>query len=453
MSPEKAATQAANWLMFAFKSIVPDNYSVAAGSFRAGPSGQSFMLKPESLAAISSAARKLAPFLDYFPLEQCFERLASYVVEEKDAGTPLPQVHDRLRKKILLFVQGFASQGEWEVVYAVRAVDCSEGPFTVGPCRVYQMDEQQFRLWGRRRATGRYDPPGNAPLSESWFRQEGALQGQIVAAARIQAIDHEHARAKGRRRIEEVLNVLRYAQLAIGFPEKPFPEVGLSVPQWWEDHSIVIQLDKPNFGTNKTSVGPVGSPLSISREAPGWNGLEHLLTLDVSARSELQLRLTTALEWIGQAALAPSAPIRLVALVTALEALLIEESESLGKKTKLANRVSRLIGQSEGEQQPIAKEVEEVYETRSECVHAGMVDVEKGALLRTVRLVARVVEAILTRPPYCAANSLEDMLTYIDQPSARQDEARSRWVAEQALTPWGAVKASSGQRSGLGLLP
>src|SRR5437016_2399540 len=110
--------------------------------------------------------------------------------------------------------------------------------------------------------------------------------------------------------------------------------------------------------------------MSISRQAPGWTGLEQLVRLDLSARNELQLRLTTALEWIGQAALAPSHPIRLVALVTALEALLIEESESAGKKTKLANRVSRLIADSDSEMPGLIKEIEELYKTRSECVHA-----------------------------------------------------------------------------------
>ena len=68
MSPEKAAKQAANCLMLAFKSIAPDNYTVGAGHFRAGPSGQRFHLRPESLEAITSAARNLVTLIDYYPL-------------------------------------------------------------------------------------------------------------------------------------------------------------------------------------------------------------------------------------------------------------------------------------------------------------------------------------------------------------------------------------------------
>src|SRR6516225_3595534 len=88
MTPEKAAKQAANVMMLAFKSVVPDNYTVGAGHFRKGPSGQNFHLKPESLEAFASAARKLVPLIDYYPVERCIDHLTNYVVEEKDAGTP-----------------------------------------------------------------------------------------------------------------------------------------------------------------------------------------------------------------------------------------------------------------------------------------------------------------------------------------------------------------------------
>jgi len=436
MSPEKAAKQAANWLMLAFKSIVPDNYTVGAGHFRKGPSGQSFLLKSESLEPFSSAARKLVPLIDYYPLEKCIDHLTNYVVEEKDAGTPLPRVHEHLRQKVLQFLQSFASQGEWEVVYAVRGVNCSEGPFTLGQCRFYLMDDHQFALWGRRFATGRYNPPANAPLFQSWVQHEAALRGQPVAVARVRATDQDHARAKGRSRIEEVINLLRYAQIAIGFGFGTFPEVGLRNQYELDDHSIVIRVDQPSCATNKSGGSGVGLPLSILRQAPAWNELERLIRLDLSARNELQLRLATALEWIGQAALAPSASIRLVAFVTALEALLIEESESAGKKTKLARRVSKLIAESDADAQGRVKEMEELYKARSECIHAGLVDVEKAELEKAVRFITKTVEALLTRAPYSTANALEDILAQIDPPLACSDVARSRWVAENAYFRW-----------------
>lgn len=417
MSPEKAARKCADLLMLAFKYTFLDDPSVQVGliahGYQRGPSGMRYLLKSESFAATNKAARKLVPLIDLYPLEKCISHLRTLVVEEKDRGTQLSLAHENLRLKVLQFLRTFASQGEWEVVLAVRGVDPNEGPFSVGSCNFLLMDDAQFHLWGRRFATSRYEPPDDAPLYQEWFHHEAALRGQVVAAARVRATDQEHARAKGKARIEEGINLLRYGQLVVGFPDRPFPEIGLWAKQSQHDHGIVIRLDKPSFGTSQTMDGTMGNQYSMSKRAPGWNGLEELLRLDLSARNELQLRLTTALEWIGQAALAPSAPIRLVALVTALEALLIEESESLGKKTKLANRVSILAGRSPIEQQTVAKEVEEIYEARSECVHAGLMDVEKVELDRTVQLIAKVVDA-LQRPPFSSVVSLGDILKQIE---------------------------------------
>src|SRR5206468_2797547 len=118
--------------------------------------------------------------------------------------------------------------------------------FTLGQCRFYLMDDQQFTLWGRRFATGRYNPPANAPLFQSWVQHEAALLGQTVAVARVRAMDQDHARAKGRSRVEEVINLLRYAQLATGIGFGSFPEVGLCNQHELDDHSIVIRIDKPS---------------------------------------------------------------------------------------------------------------------------------------------------------------------------------------------------------------
>jgi hypothetical protein len=417
MTPEKAARQAANLLMLAYKATSPDDLGRPAPtlsfSVRLALSERRYMLTRDALDAIRKAARKLVPLIDFYPLTKVADHLATFVVEEKDAGTPLPQVHDRLKSSILGFLQQFTAQGEWEVVHVVRGIDLEGGRFTVGPCSVYLMDDEQFALWGRRNATGRYDPPGNARMLQDWCSQEAPLRGQSVAAVRVRAVDDAHARAKGKNRIEEVVNALRYAQLTLGFLDWPFAEIGLCNRGWQHDHSIVLRLDKPAFSTNWTGGGSAGNSYSMSRQAPGWDGLVRLVSLDLSQRSELQLRLTAALEWVGQAALAPSIPLRLVALVTALEALLIEESESLGKKTKLARRISTIVGQSPEEVGQTAKDAEELYEVRSECVHAGLVDVEAEEVANGVRLLGKTVEA-LGRPPFEQCASLADLVKVIE---------------------------------------
>ena len=262
------------------------------------------------------------------------------------------------------------------------------------------------------------------------------MQNQFVAAAKVRAVNHEHARTKGRKRIEEAINLLRYGQLVVGIPEGKFPEIGYWVREWQNDHSIVIQIDSPNFGTQRLYGGSEGNWYAMSKKAPGWAALEEFISLDRSARTEMQLRFTTALEWIGQAALAPSSSIRLVALVTALEALLIEESESAGKKTKLAKRISALAAQTDTEKQSLAEEVEALYRNRSECVHGGGIEVETAEMTRGVRLLARTIEALVAKTPYSTAGSLREILNLIDPPSTSGDKDRLRWVTENAYLRW-----------------
>jgi hypothetical protein len=231
------------------------------------------MLPQDALDVIRKAARKLVPLIDFYPLTKVADHLATFVVEEKDARTPVPQVHKGLKSSILGFLQHFAAQGEWEVLHVVRGIDLEGGRFMVGPCSLYLMDDEQFTLWGRRYATGRYDPPGDARMLQSWWSQDAPLRGKSVAAVRVRAVDGEHARAKGKNRIEEVVNALRYAQLTLGFLDWPVAEIGLSNRGWQHDHSIVIRLDKPAFSTNWTGGGHQGNSCSLSRQAPGWDGL------------------------------------------------------------------------------------------------------------------------------------------------------------------------------------
>lgn len=428
MTTEKAAKLAANLLILAFKDATFDDGTIPVTleprGARLAPSNRRYILRKDGLTAIRQAARRLVPLIDFYPLDKCISQLTGIVVEVKDAGTPLTDAHEKIRDQVLQFLREFSAQGQWEVVYAVRGLKPSDFPFAVGPCQFYFMDDDQFVLWGRRMASGRFDPPADTRLPQSWFEQEQAIRGQLVAAVRVQAIDHEHAGAKGRSRIEEVLNVLRYAQLATGFVQRPFPELGISIREWWENPSIVIQLDNPNFGTSK-NIGQILAPLAVRQSAPGWKGLEQLIRLDLSVRNELQLRITTCMQWIGQAALAPSAPIRLVALVTALEALMIEESETLGKKSKLASRLSRLVATTDVDQQRVAKEATEVYEVRSECIHAGLVDVEKEEVMQAVGLVAQALEVLCNGEPYCKMSSLADVLNTMELRSPKTEPEKA----------------------------
>jgi hypothetical protein len=308
MSPEKTAKYVANQLMVVFKEAEvgspTESEMMAAHGYHRAPSDKRYLLKAASYDALNRAAAKLATLMDGYPAKQCVGHLADIAVAEKDTGATPAQAHDQMRAKVLEFLRGFESQGRWEAVFAVRGIDPNAGSFQIGPCSFYLMDDGQFALWGRRFSSGRYEPPPEAGILQEWARDEAPMRGQFVAAAKINAVNHEHARTKGRNRIEEAINLLRYGQLVVGFPERNFPEVGFWVRQWQHDHSFAVQIDRPNFGSQRLLGGPEGTWYSMCCKAPGWAGLEAVISLDRGARNEMQLRFTTALQWVGQAALA-----------------------------------------------------------------------------------------------------------------------------------------------------
>lgn len=440
MSPDKTAKYVANQLMVVFKEVEigspTETEMMAAHGYHLAPSGNRYLLKAASYDALNRAAFKLTTLMDGYPQQQCVSHLTEIAVTQKDIGATPAQAHERMRTKALEFLRGFENQGQWEAVFAVRDIDPNAGAFQIGPCSFYLMDDGQFALWGRRFSSGRYEPSPEAGILQEWVRDEAPMRGQFVAVARINAINHDHARTKGRNRIQEAINLLRYGQLVVGFPESNFPEIGFWVRQWQHDHSFVVQIDHPNFGSQRLMGGPEGTWHSVCCQAPGWSGLEKIILLDRGLRSEMQLRFTTALQWVGQAALAASSSVRLVALVTALEALLIGESESAGKKTKLARRISALLSTTDQEKAGLIAEVEELYRNRSECVHGGGIEIEAAILNGAVRLLARTFEAVVSNPLSCTATTLQEILERIDPTPASGDPDRLRWVTENAYLRW-----------------
>jgi len=439
MSSEKTAKLVANQLMVVFKEAEVANpteaESMAGYSWHRAPSGLIYLLKAESTAALKRATSKLTSIVDGYPVDQCIMQLKDIVVSEKDMGTPLNQAEDRIRTQVLDFLRRFEKKGEWEVVFATRGIDPNQCTFNIEPCSFYLMDDEQFSLWGSRFYSGKYNPPASTPFNETWLR-ESEMKGQFVAAAKVRAIDHVHAMTKARSRIEEAINLLRYGQLVVGFPENDFPAVGFWIRQWHHDHSFAVQIDRPNFGTHRRIGGTDGNNYACSNRAPGWSGLAQVILIDRSARNEMQLRLTNALQWIGQAALAPSTSIKLVALVTALETLLFETGESLGKKTKFAKRISALVARIDEDKLKLTKEVEELYRNRSECVHGGEIEVSPPEIERAVRLLARTIEALVTKLPYCTTASLQAILDHIDPPSTSGKSERLRWINDNAYLRW-----------------
>jgi hypothetical protein len=242
------------------------------------------------------------------------------------------------------------------------------------------------------------------------------LRGQAVAVAQVRASDNEHARCEGHRLIEEAMDLLRYGQITVGWPPEPVPEFGLAAMAAYgyvQSHSLCVRLDKFDMCTNKSVSSGDGALIDHCKRAPAWMLLEKLLQIAPNARTEMQRRIMLGLTWVGQATLAQSNPVRLVALMTALETMLIEESETLGKRTKLAERVAKFPKMIDVNRQVSHAEMDQLYRIRSGCLHAGRAEVAEPDVRLASMAVAQTFNGILSDSALCQLPTLHEILEKI----------------------------------------
>jgi hypothetical protein len=419
MTPEKASRMTANLLIQAFKLVCPEDKAgeidyLQGASFPVANSGRKYFVSGDAQVVISNAVEKIRSVLGTYPIAELPAKLTEVVVEVSDAGTSIKDAHQELQRQVLALVKRLTTLGTWVVLHAVRGVQAESTPFAIGRCTFLRMDEREFWRWGQRFSTGNYNPPENTPVYSSWQRDEGVLQGQTIAVVTVSAADRTHAESEGRRVIEESLNALRYGQLIIDWPREPIPEFGLSAmwsTQHVQNHSICLRVDGLDAGSNKSVAGAEGAVLRYCQMAPAWNLIQPLLLLEPSARTEMQNRIMTALSWVGQAALASTESVRVVALTTALETLLIREHESSGKRSKLIDRVPRFPQLVHARRHVNGTDIDNLYKVRSGCLHAGRTDVEQTDRKLACLAVAQCVHGLLDNPAIQSASTLDEVLT------------------------------------------
>ena len=132
-------------------------------------------------------------------------------------------------------------------------------------------------------------------------------------------------------------------------------------------------------------------------------------------RTDLEKTVVVALEWVGHAAAAPLAPVRLVSMVTALEVFVIDRHESLGKRSKLSHRFGRIVSACYLDGDNPTSAASEFYRVGSECLHEGVTQVEGGVVNTAHDFVTAVVLAYLTTEPYRNCLDLSAVLA-LDEP-------------------------------------
>lgn len=379
----KSCKKAANCLMLAFRDTCPEaerNLSGQIGSAtRLADSGVRFNQTSISNDSITRALRWLLPHAKDYPEEKLRDQLATEVVESRSAGTQLENAVTDLESRMRELIAEVSVTSEWLVLMVVRGVAVDSSPIRVAGVEFTRMTLDQFRLWGRRVATGTENPPESAGIFSHWQQQHSAMLDQAVGTTKVHASDFDHALHRAKKKIAECFDLLRYGMLFLEHKGQPVPEFGVGQPLGgivYPQQNVCFRLGDPATQTSLSIANASGATLDPADITPGWRQLEIILESE-AAPSEMKRRILTALRWIGQAILSESNSLRIVCYVTAMESLFLLPSESAGKRRKLKERIARLPQIPTCTVHFGEDRIEEAYKSRCRCVHDGDIDATK----------------------------------------------------------------------------
>jgi hypothetical protein len=191
------------------------------------------------------------------------------------------------------------------------------------------------------------------------------------------------------------------------------PEIGFSVVgKYGFIQNLHICVRVNGFGSAVSEdAGPAeGAIFRYCKCAPGWGGLESIILIPPDQRTELQRRISLALAWAGQAAFSRSPAVRIVALMSALETLLIRSSETLGKRKNISIRTDAFPKMYAVRRHIDKDQVDRLYRIRSACLHSGKTRIADSDVVLASIALAQVFDGILSHPDYAKLSSLDDLL-------------------------------------------
>lgn len=413
----KSSMKAANCLMLAFRDTCPEAernlFGQNGSATRVADSGVRFNQTDISNDSITRALRWLLPHAQDYPEEKLRDRLAKEVVESRSAGTQIENAVTDLQARLLRLLAEVSVTSEWLVLMVVRGVAVDSNPISVGGVEFTRMTPDQFRLWGRRVATGTENPPISAGISAYWNQQHSAMLDQAVGTTKVNASDFDHALHRAKKKIAECFDLLRYGMLFLEHTGQPIPQFGVGQPLGgivYPQQNVCFRLGDPATQTSLSIANASGATLDPADITPGWRQLEEILESEAPP-SEMKRRIVTALRWIGQAILSESNSLRIVCYVTAMESLFLLPSESAGKRRKLKERIARLPQIPTCDVHFGEDRIEEAYKSRCRCVHDGDIDATKHDERTAFNIAVQCFHGLLCEARFRQLETLVEVLT------------------------------------------
>jgi len=315
------------------------------------------------------------------------------------------QIGSKLDEKIIEFSRDVKKPlRTFDVIYEIKNLDVGSRHFTLGNVEIFKLTAENMQSLG---------------LTESGIASK--WEGRCVAKVGVNASEVGLSSASGITEVNDALNVLRLAtreELLSSLSDYIF---------WWElGKSMTISKSKPEEGILTEFGSGKDRPLIIDLGERIANGLDdksiwkHIL--DGKLPEDINRRIIRAIEWISHGITASSLDYKLVDLCTALEILLVPESDS-GTKGELIALRQVLIGRGSGH---TPAGILYLYEKRCNIIHSGTLEITSyldywRLLICCLRVLENIVHLSQRNPNKC---ELEALLSIVENKETLQNFIR-----------------------------
>lgn len=367
-------------------------------------------LTPNGQDVLSKLLRDSAEYLDAYPREEFRTRLTTMIADAKQQfANPNSALADWLKDHLQQFFFRLDAQEEWETLFPVSGIAPDQEPFLIAQASFFKLDIATYETWKPK-------------VPRPFAHLDVNLLGEWVAAIKVRALDHAHARAKAIPILEQAINTIRYGAFPMTSAWKCV-RFGAGSKGYWGSQAFARPASHQKAISQLSQDGSDGFSVKFCDLVCGYYDVVKILEQPQAERTPLQQDVLRAVTWVGQAAAAPLESVRLALLITAFEVLLINEHESKGKKPKISSRLAAtvaLLGRSSSQ---AANDGTRLYALRSEVLHSGSTEVTCADVLLAFDYVTMIVTTFLTSPALSSCKTLTDVLAILKPEGCdRQDE-------------------------------
>jgi hypothetical protein len=227
-----------------------------------------------------------------------------------------------------------------------------------------------------------YNSEQKDELKKSSHERIQSFSKKVCAEVVVKA-EKEASFVKGLREIDSVINLLR-CYIPLLFSSGLNVTLGLNKTFLGGDRYVISFKLGGGFSDKRERLGPLESyvlndeKLSHLEDNCHMKEMGEILSKNLSSRSEIEKRLSTAIRWIGTAMDEEYDCDKFLKFAVALECLLAKRNEEIS--TPLAERCTFILSENKEERRDLYKMVKRLYNTRSEIAHKGKVEIEKDQL-------------------------------------------------------------------------